>query len=61
MSEQRVKRYVEVIADFQADGTLIPQAVVWDTGSVSTFPTFRKCNRANTQKPAELVCAIPAR
>ena len=32
MSEQRVKRYVEVIADFQADGTLIPQAVVWDTG-----------------------------
>lgn len=32
MSEQRVKRYVEVIADFQADGTLIPQTVVWDTG-----------------------------
>lgn len=32
MSEQRVKRYVEVIADFQADGTLISQAVVWDTG-----------------------------
>ena len=32
MSEQRVKRYVEVIADFQADGTLITQAVVWDTG-----------------------------
>ena len=31
MSEQRVKRYVEVIADFQADGTLIPQARMVDS------------------------------
>ena len=32
MSEQRVKRYVEVIADFLPDGTLTPQTVIWDTG-----------------------------
>lgn len=32
MPEQRIKKYVEVIADFQPDGTLIPQTVIWDTG-----------------------------
>lgn len=32
MPEQRVKKYVEVIADFLPDGTLTPQTVVWDTG-----------------------------
>lgn len=32
MPEQRIKKYVEVIADFQPDGTLMPQTVIWDTG-----------------------------
>ena len=32
MPEQRIKKYVEVIADFLPDGTLTPQTVVWDTG-----------------------------
>ena len=31
MPEQRIKKYVEVIADFLPDGTLTPQTVVWDT------------------------------
>ena len=33
MPEQRIKKYVEVIADFLPDGTLTPQTVIWDTAS----------------------------
>lgn len=32
MPEQRIKKYVEVIADFSPEGILTPQAVIWDTG-----------------------------
>ena len=32
MSEQRTKRYVEVVADFSPEGILTPQTVIWDTG-----------------------------
>lgn len=28
----REKRYVEVVADFSADGSVTPLVVVWDTG-----------------------------
>lgn len=32
MSEPRIKKYVEVIADFSPEGILTPQTVIWDTG-----------------------------
>ena len=32
MSEPRIKKYVEVIADFSPEGILTPQIVIWDTG-----------------------------
>lgn len=32
MPEQRIKKYVQVIADFSPDGDLIPLRVIWDDG-----------------------------
>lgn len=32
MPEQRIKKYVQVIADFSPDGDLMPLRVIWDDG-----------------------------
>lgn len=61
MSEPRIKKYVEVIADFSPEGILTPQTVIWDTGQRFDIPASQKYCRVNTQRPAALGCAIPAR
>ena len=32
MPEQRIKKYVDVIAEFSSDGNLRPLTVIWDDG-----------------------------
>ena len=32
MPEQRIKKYVDVVAEFSADGNIKPLTVIWDDG-----------------------------
>ena len=49
-TEKTVKVYVRVSADFDADGTLLPQVITWETGEKFTIDKVTEIRQAAARK-----------
>ncbi len=60
MEAKRIKKYVQVTADFFTDGRLRPLLITWEDGRKFRIDKIKDIRRAASLKRAEPVFVIPA-